>query len=316
MALFGGSSKKMDTGALRNLLMQGLGRQEQVIKGGFRELPQMSEQYEQRQKQAGQAFGEASRAAAQNLAQGLQNVESPDFLRMQQAKSRELAFRDLPAAQQQIRESLAATGGLGRGVAVRALQQPVLQAQQTAADQGFALQEAAMGRDIQRREQALNQIYSTDQGVALQSLGIDQDIARTLLDTGRGDILNRAMQLANVEQQRTQGLLDIETLRQQQEIAADQQKRAQLGAILGTVGSLGGAALGAGLTGGNPYGAAIGSSVGGGLGGLAGGGTQPVDLGSILALRAFQQQNKPQFNPGNPTERRINEAFIRTGRAG
>lgn len=290
MGLFGGSSKGIDTGALRNILERGINRRRSLVEGAFTELPQFGQTFEKSQQEAGEQFADTSRQAAQNLASGLRNVESPDFVRRQQAKSRELAFRDLPAAQQQIRESLAATGGLGRGVAVRALQQPVLQAQQTAADQAFQIEQGAAGRNIARQEQALNQIFSTDAGIALQQLGIDQDVARTLLETGREDVLDRALQLSGIEAERTQGLLDLETLRQQQEIAQDQQKRARLAAILGTVGSIGGAAIGGG-----GFGSVVGSQLGGGLGGLAAGGTQPVDLSSALALRAVLAG--PQRNP-------------------
>lgn len=285
--IFGGKKPKgIDTGALLNILNQGAANQRSLVETAFGETPKLLNRFESTSQQLGEAFEKGAQQRAQQFAQGLQQVESPEFVRQQQAKARELAFRNLPTAQQNIREQLAATGGLGRGAAIRALTQPVLQAQQTAADQSFAIQQDAARRDIGRRQTALDTIFRTGQGAALQRLGIDRETAQVLLETGRSDILDRAFKLAGIEAGRTQGLLNVEQLRQQQEVARDQAKRARRGAIAGTLGTLAGAGLGA--VAGGPLGAFVGSQLGGGLGGLAGGGTQPLDLSGLLTLAALR----------------------------
>lgn len=294
MGLF--SKKKtpsFDTGALRAILEQGQTRAKNEINTGFSQSAPLLKQFESSRNALGKAFETGANQRAQTFAQGLQQVESPEFVRQQQAKARELAFRDLPGTQELIREQLGATGGLNRGAAIRALQAPVLQAAQTASDQGFQIQQDAAARDINRRQVALKTIFDTGQGAALERLGIDEQTANTLLKTGRADIIDRAMALAGIEQNRTQGLLDIETLRQQQEIAKAQAKNARRGALLSSVGSLAGAGLGSF---GGPTGALLGSNLGGQLGGLASGGTQPLDLSGILTALTLRRSNQPQQN--------------------
>jgi len=300
MGLFGGgSSRGINTGALRNILEQGLKRQRSTIEQGYAQTPELGRKFEQKQGDIGQQFVTGSRDRAMDFGRNLENIDTSDMVRERQAKAQELAFRNVPAAQQAIRENLAATGGLGRGAAIRALSQPVLQASQQAADQGFAIQTAADEDAIARREQALGTLFNTEQGANLQKLGIDQDTARTLLENGRADILNRAMQLADIEAQRTQGLLDIETLAQQQAATRDAAKRQQFGNLIGGLGSIGGAGIGA-LVGGGPMGALIGSQLGGQLGGFAGGGTPP-DLTSALTLMALRNRANAKNSYKSPS---------------
>jgi len=294
MGLFGKKPKGIDTGMLQAILQQGLEKQKGTIEEGYSKLPALTQKFEDTSGRLGEEFQTGAMNRAQQYAQGLQQVESPDLVRQQQAKAQELAFRNLPAAQQAIKENLAATGGLQRGAAIRALQAPVLQASQQASDMGFQIQEQAQLRNIARKEQALDTIFETGQGAALQKLGIDRGTASVLLNTGREDILNRAMALADIEAQRTQGLLEIEQLRQTQNITREQAKRAQRGALIGGLGSLAGAGLGMMVPGGGLAGAAIGSQ----LGAFAGSGATP-DLSSALWNAYALQQAKT--NPSQKT---------------
>ena len=291
MPLFGSSKvPKIDTAALQRILNEGATNQRNIIQSGFDRAAPLLGQFEERRQALGQSFEEGANQRAQQFGRQLQQVESPDFVRRQQARARELAFRGLPAAQQNIREQLAATGGLNRGAAITALSQPVLQASQAARDEAFNIEQAARGRDIARRQTAIDTVFQTGQGAALERLGIDRQTANVLLETGRSDILDRAFKLAGIEAGRTQGLLDIEQTRQLQEIARAQEKNARRGALLGGLGSLAGAGLGFGL-GGGAFGGLIGSQIGGQLGGFAGGGGAPDLSGALaaLALRRRQQ---------------------------
>lgn len=305
MGLFGGGSPKgIDTGKLRTMLEQGLNKQKGIVEQGFAQLPQFGQAFEQKQGQLGADLVSGSRDRAMEFGKGLEAIDTSDQVKARQGQAQELAFRNLPAAQQAIRENLAATGGLNRGVAVRALQQPVLQASQQAADESFNIQSEADQANIARREQALGTLFNTEQGAALTKLGIDKDTARTLMETGRSDVLNRALQLTNIEGQRTQGLLDIETLAQQQSAAQDAAKRGRLGQVLSTVGGLGGAALGSF---GGPLGIAVGSQLGTQLGQAAGGnaadfGPGATNLGLLLAQR--RAASGAQL-PSNPTRDRF-----------
>ena len=300
MPLFGKKPKGIDTAALQAILNQGADKQRQIIETGFQDVAPLRGEFEQRRQALGQSFEQGANQRAQQFGQQLQQVESPDFVRRQQAKARELAFRGLPAAQQNIREQLAATGGLNRGAAITALSQPVLQAAQAARDESFNIEQAARGRDIARRQAAIQTVFETGQGAALERLGIDRQTANVLLETGRSDILDRAFKIAGIEQGRTQGLLDIEQTRQLQEIARDQAKNASRGALLGGLGSLAGAGLGFGL-GGGAFGGLIGSQLGGQLGSFAGGGTPDLS-GALAALALRRQQSgiRPSAGPINP----------------
>lgn len=291
MALFGKKPKGIDTQALQNILNQGATRQTDIINRAFTEAPQITSNFAQTQNQLAEAFESDANRRAQEFGQQLQGVESPDLTRQRIAKSAELAFRNLPAVQQNIREQLAATGGLGRGAAIRALARPTLEASRSASDEAFRIQSAADQRNVERREKALDTIFSTGQAAALTRLGIDRNTARVLLETGRGDILDKAFKLAGIEAGRTQGLLDIEKLRQTQEAAKEAASQARLGQVLSGVGSLAGTGIGF-LAGGGPIGALAGSQIGGQVGGFAGGGGAP-DLSGILALLAAQQKKEP-----------------------
>lgn len=296
MALFGGSPKGFDTAALQRMIDAAAQTKAGVVRGAFERLPALNKQFGLDRAALGRAFETGENQRAQQFAQGLQQIESPEFVGQQQAKARELAFRDLPAAQQAIRENLAATGGLNRGAAITALQQPVLQASRAASDTGFQIQQEANQRNIARKQLAIETIFSTGQGAALERLGIDRDTANTLFKLGRSDLIDKAMAIAGIEEGRSQGLLDVEMLRQQQGIAKDQARRQQTAQLLSTAGMLGGAALGgfAGPGAGfNPLGGLIGSQLGGSIGGFAGGGGgagQAPDLSSLLTLLAFKGQ--------------------------
>lgn len=305
MALFGGGKPKaLDAGALQAILNRGASNQRNLVNQGFGQTPQLSQDFESKRNALGQAFETGANQRAQTFGLQLGQVESPDFVREQQARAREIAFRDLPTAQQNIREQLGATGGLNRGVAIRALAQPTLQAAQASRDAQFQIQQDAARRNIERKEQTIETVFNTGQGAALEKLGIDKETANVLLKTGRADILDRAFALAGIEEGRTQGLLDIEQQRQLSEIAREAEKTRRKGGVFGAIGSLGGAVvggvLGAKLGGpaGAVGGASLGSQVGGQLGAAAGGAnSQQSNFTSSLALLAAAQRRR-QPNPG------------------
>lgn len=277
----------VDINMLRTLLEQGTQKQRGLIKGAYEKTPELSQKFGAKMGELGTGFVTGSEQRAKQFGTQLTGLESPEMVRQRQAKATELAFRNLPQAQQMIRENLAATGGLGRGAAVRALQQPVMQASQQAADEAFRIQQAADERGIARQELAISNLFETGQGAALEKLGIDKDTATMLLKTGRADILDRAIKLAGIESAYTQGLMDIEVMRGQQEAARKAAKRKRRAAITSSIGTLAGGGIGAFA--GGPMGAMMGSQLGGQLGGLASGGTQPLDLSGMLALIALTQ---------------------------
>jgi hypothetical protein len=159
----------------------------------------------------------------------------------QQAKQQILGA--LPELQRAARESAAATGGLQRGAAQQALAAPVAQAGQQL---GQVAGDIAV-QSQQAQNQALGQIFQGDQGFELQRLGIDQNTARTLLETGRADILQEAMGLVGVEEQLTTDLLGIEQMRQEAEAAraaaSANRKAALTSSLLGLGGTVAGGFL-------------------------------------------------------------------------
>jgi hypothetical protein len=299
MAGFGKKPKGQDFNLLRDILNRGADTQAGLIKGGFTTTGELGEKFRTERDALGRTFETGANQRAEQFAQGLQQVESPNLVREQQAKARELAFRGLPGTQELIRENLAATGGLNRGAAVRALQQPVLQASQQASDTGFQIQQEANLRNIQRKQIALDTIFNTGQGAALERLGIDRETANVLLETGRSDILDRAFKLAGIEEGRTQGLLNIEQSRQISDIAREQAKRADQAALVKTLTSTAGSIIGSKI--GGPIGGAIGKQGGGTVANLgssliagnrsAGAQSGGQDINTLLLMqRLFSQQ--------------------------
>jgi len=286
--VFGGGGSSIpgyDTAALNNIAQTGFNKRKSLIEGAFGELPQFGQQYSEKATNAGNAFAQSNLGAAQEFDQGLRSLGAEDKAanEVAVAAQREKAFRDVPEVERRLRDVIGATVGFGSGAAAPQLARPTIDAANAARDFETGLETDRLRTQSQRRETGLESIFGAKQANALQKVGIDLDTAKMLLETGRGDVLEKAMQLSGIEGERAQSLLDIEQLRQSQEIAKAQAKAKKKAGRLGAITSLGGLALGAAT--GNPLlGLGLGSATGNLISGGETGSLDPLLL-SILSRR-------------------------------
>lgn len=202
---------------------------------------------------------------------------------------REAAFRDVPAAQRAIRESLGGSGLLNSGAAASTLARPTLDALRTARDFDTSQEADLLSRQAGRDESLVNARFNERKEAMQTKFGLDQDTINYLQSIGREDLIREAESLSGIEGDLGSSLLQTDMLGQQQNIARASANAARRGAIISSLGQFGGAALGSF---GGPMGAAIGGQVGGAIGGFAGGGSGGnFDPTLLFALQ--QQQRNP-----------------------
>lgn len=278
-----------DTGALKGIVQEGYNKRKNLLEGAFGQLPQFGQDYEKKATSFGDQFSNANLGAAEEYQKGLAGLgeEQKAANELSVANNREQNFRQVPEVERRIRDIVGATIGFGSGAAAPQLAAPTLQAAQQSGDFQNQLEVNRLNQAAANRKEGLGTIFNAKQTNALNKLGIDQDTAKMLLETGRGDVLNRALQLSGLEGENAQSLLDIEQLRQSQDIARAQAEAKAKSGRLGAITSLAGLGVGA-LTGNPLLGLGIGQTVGNFAGGSGGGGNDAL-LAAILA-----RQQKPK----------------------
>ncbi len=237
--LGGGKAPSVDTSQLTREAKAGAQRQREIATGARAELAPLAGQFATSTGEATTRAAARRKALAgkflQDVGKGQKALGTAQF---NQAKQQILG--EIPELQRAAREGAAATGGLKRGAAAMAIQAPVQQAQEQLG--GVAGDIAIQSQATQN--QAFNQIFQGDQAFDLERLGIDQNVAKTLMDTGRTDILQEALQLAGVEGQLITDLLGIEQMRMESDaarsLASSQRRSALTGALLGVGGQVAG----------------------------------------------------------------------------
>lgn len=230
-----GKKKKVSTPdytPLINEIKAGAQRQKGIATSVRPQTTQMGEQYK---KDIG-ASTEASQAEARkSSSQFLQDIGKSTQVQGQQLsdilRSRTLGAQ--PELQKQLREQMAATGGLQRGAAVKGAQQL----------QGQAAQQIAQGEQeiaLQQQNainQAKTQAQNLDQQLISDKLGIDKDTLMKLYDTGRMDLINEASSLLGIEQTAGQNITSLMgaqiSANQASEIASAQNRQALLDSLTG-----------------------------------------------------------------------------------
>lgn len=243
--LFGKKKKgpQVDVAGLTRLAQDTAGRKREILGQLSPKLDPLSAKFEGTQGQIGSQY----RADVGKMGEGF----LADIEKTGQAKdtaqfnlAQEQTFRQLPQVQQAIRESLAGTGGLGRGYAVTELAKAPLQAAQNLSDLTQEL--AIAGGD--RKAAALDRVYQTNSGAALNKLGIDRDTAQMLLETGRSDILTQAAQALGIEDQLAEDLFGIQQLAMGQGFARNAAENENRQNITNALVGIGGNLIGRGIS--------------------------------------------------------------------
>lgn len=111
-----------------------------------------------------------------------------------------------PEIQAQLKESLAATGGLGRGAATAAFSR----AGQAAAEEIGRGETAIQTQRLQGLQDAAKTVFGADLGAIQQATGLDASSLETLFQSGRQDLIREAQSIMQAERDRTQNRLAIE----------------------------------------------------------------------------------------------------------
>lgn len=113
--------------------------------------------------------------------------------------------RNTPELQRQLRESLAATGGLGRGAASAA-------AANLAVSQANQIGEGnrdIVNQQLAARQKALDTVFNADQETLFKATGLNYDTLQKLFYAGRQDLIDEAAQLVAEERSRNQAKVSL-----------------------------------------------------------------------------------------------------------
>lgn len=206
-------------------------------------LAALNAPYQQNRHDTGVDFQNESREASNKFLEDIGQSSDKLGENLSQTLMRR-TMASQPAMQQQLRESLAATGGLHRGAADQAFMQ---QGQQMAS-QLFEGNQDIINQQMKSREDAMKMAYSVDQNLIADRLGIDQDTLAQIYASGRQDLIQEANSLLGIEQTRSAGTLSALGFKDSAELAkASANATAQnqfTNALLGLGGQIAGSAMG------------------------------------------------------------------------
>lgn len=165
------------------------------------------------------------------------------LLRSQTDQLKRTTFGAIPEAQQATREALAASGGLGRGVAAEQLARVPLEASRQFAEGAAGLQQES----LRTQQDALQNLQSQESQLIAKNLGIDESTYNTILSTGNSALINELNALVDESKRRNEGLINAEMFRQSGNVAAASADAANRQAIFSSLTGLGGTVAGLGL---------------------------------------------------------------------
>jgi hypothetical protein len=200
---------QFDIGRINQLILQGGQEQRQQI-GRLR--PETEKQLAQFRTDISGAQERAKAAREAERARFLSELD-PVTSRLLQSQTEQLkrtTFGGIPEAQQAAREAIAATGGLGRGIAAEQLARIPVQAAQQFAEGAAGLQQES----LRAQQQALANLQSQESQAIAANLGIDANTYNTILNTGNAALINELNALVDESRRRTEGLVGAEQFRQ------------------------------------------------------------------------------------------------------
>lgn len=233
---------QFDTAQLQSILNAG-GEEQRRLLGQIRPETQTLTNQFRTDVTGAQDRARADQASSSaRLLQELDPITSRLFQTQRDQLKRE-SFGAIPEATRAAREALAATGGLGRGIAAEELARIPVQAAQE-------FQRGVSGltaQGLQTKQAALQNLQSQESQLIAQNLGIDQNTFNTILQTGNEALINELNGLIEESKRRTQGLSDIEQFRQTGNVAAASADEANRQAIFQALAGLGGTLAGQSL---------------------------------------------------------------------
>lgn len=145
-----------------------------------------------------------------------------------------------PEIQEQLRSSLAASGGLQRGAAPAAFARAGQEAARAIGQGEATIQQ----QRLQGLQQASQQVFGADVGAVSQATGLDADTLNVLLSSGREDLIREAQQLIEIERNRVSNQLQLQQNQNTAQLAQDAARAQGSNALLQSLLQAGGQAIG------------------------------------------------------------------------
>lgn len=199
-------------------IQQGAERQRQQVGTLRPALQPFTQKFQAGTEQALKSAQEAGRASSAKYLEDIGRTFDQTGDRFANTLSQRV-MEQQPALNQQTREALAASGGLNRGSASRALVD-VNRGLATDLARGqtdLALQQAQEKQNAIRG--ATEKIFNLDQDFVKTKLGVDRDTLATVFSTGREDLIREAMQLLGINENENAQKLDIQKFGINQDLA-------------------------------------------------------------------------------------------------
>lgn len=218
-------------------------------------LQQEYAKYRASLEQSGSDLEARTTDIGQTLLENTQGLYGPDSPAVQATLNalKTKTYSTLPGTLDSLKANLAATGGLGRGGASRAITQAVLAPAATFAQQS----QEVMAQQLQAQQQAVqaayNKIAALDDSTAQNLFGMTTTEAANILQFGRQDLKDQLSDLINNIDVTTGQRLSAQGIAAnnayQNAVTRNEQKNALTNDIVGTAVGLGTAAMGGGAGG-------------------------------------------------------------------
>jgi hypothetical protein len=207
----------MDLSALFDTINKSGAQKELLIKQLPADLKPLYDQYQASNKTTGQELSSATTDIGQNLLDKSQALYDPNNP-MVQATLAALKTQDystLPGTLTNLKSQLAATGGLGRGGAEKALTSAVMAPAQQFSQQAMTVQGQQLQQQQQAVQAALNKIAAMDDATAQSLFGMSKEQAANILQYGRQDLQQQLTGLINNIDTKTNQTLGVQGIQAQ-----------------------------------------------------------------------------------------------------
>jgi hypothetical protein len=161
---------------------------------------------------AGNDFQAANAAIGQNLTDKTAALYGPNSpaATATLAALKQQDYSTLPGTLTNLRSQLAATGGLARGGAGKAITQAVLAPAAQYSQQAATVTGQQLTAQQQAQQAAINKVAALDETTAQTMLGMSKEQATQILTTGRQDLRDQLTQLINQSNNQTTQTLNAE----------------------------------------------------------------------------------------------------------
>jgi hypothetical protein len=201
-----------DLSALFATLDKAGGYQKDLINKLPESLKPLYEEYKQSLGQAGATLQASTSDIGQRLLEQTKGLYGPDsdVVKSTLAGLKTQDYSTLPGTLRNLTSNLAATGGLQRGGAAKALTAAVMAPAQAYSGQAQTVMSQQLQAQQQNTQNAINKIASMDDQTAQSLFGMSKDEASQILTYGRDDLKTQLTDLVNQSVRDTSARLGLQ----------------------------------------------------------------------------------------------------------